>query len=294
VLLPFEADLPGIGDSKGLSERKREQALDLIQSRALAVGVGSAEPEEIDRMNILRATHLAMARAVDATAARPDFILVDGRSVPTLRQRQQAIVKGDSLSISVGAASIVAKVTRDRLMGALDRVYPHYGFADHKGYPTTGHLAALQANGPCPAHRRSFQPVRELVSQSALTLEPIQRAFDPHQVHRLGETGETIAARHAESLGWRVLARQYRCPDGEIDLVAMHGQTLVFVEVKLSEAWRSPIDRVGDAKRDRLRRAAAAYLAGLGKEPAECRFDIFEVLRTRHGDYEVKVHRDAF
>ncbi len=154
--------LLGIDDSKTLSESQREHFFALLtQSPHLATGVGSADVAEIDTLNILRATHLAMKRALLALAPPPDFALVDGLPVQGLPCPSLAIVKGDARSLSIAAASIVAKVTRDRLMRELDRHYPAYGFAQHKGYGTRAHLQALLTEGPSPVHRRSFRPVRE-------------------------------------------------------------------------------------------------------------------------------------
>ncbi len=164
VALPADFPLDGIRDSKTLSPAQRERAFARILADALAVGIGQADAEEIDALNILRATHLAMRRAVEALAPALalSLVLVDGLAVPPLPcSAQRALVRGDSLSASIAAASIVAKVTRDRLMCEADLLYPQFGFAGHKGYGAPSHLAALRAHGPCPLHRRSFAPVRE-------------------------------------------------------------------------------------------------------------------------------------
>jgi ribonuclease HII len=149
--------LAGLNDSKQLTERQREQYFrDLTARPEVQQGVGMADAEEIDRINILCATHLAMNRALAMLHPPPDHALVDGRPVSVLRLQHTAVVKGDSLSYSIAAASVLAKVTRDRLMIGLDRAHPGYGFAVHKGYGTPQHLAALATLGPSPAHRRSF------------------------------------------------------------------------------------------------------------------------------------------
>lgn len=157
VILPPDFFLPGLNDSKKLAPEKREWLYERIRSQAVAYGVGLADPEFIDRHNILQATFWAMTQAVRQLAVRPDLILVDGGF--TIRQLpfpQRAVVKGDALSASIAAASILAKVTRDRLMVEYDRLFPQYGFAENKGYGTAAHLAALSRYGPCPLHRRSF------------------------------------------------------------------------------------------------------------------------------------------
>jgi len=150
----------GIADSKTLTAKRREALFArLSEETSVARGIGLADVAEIDSLNILRATHLAMKRAVEALGRAVDLILVDGRPVPGLPFASRAIVKGDAQSLLIAAASIVAKVTRDHLMDELDRQYPRYGFARHKGYGTAEHLAALREWGPTPVHRRSFAPV---------------------------------------------------------------------------------------------------------------------------------------
>jgi len=154
--------LQGINDSKSLSESRREELYELLTASCPCVfGVGVADVAEIDTLNILRATHAAMARALNAIVPLPDYCLVDGLPVPGLPCPSLAVVRGDGRSLSVAAASIIAKVTRDRMMLVLDREYPGYRFARHKGYGTEAHLKALLELGPCVAHRRSFRPVRE-------------------------------------------------------------------------------------------------------------------------------------
>jgi ribonuclease HII len=156
VLLGAGFDSRGIDDSKRLTPRQRERLAERIRGGALAYGVGSAEPGEIDRLNILRATHLAMRRALGCLAEPPDLVLVDGREVPDLGVPHRAIVKGDALSVSIAAASIVAKVERDALMRALAERYPGYGIAHNMGYASEDHRQALRELGPSEIHRRSF------------------------------------------------------------------------------------------------------------------------------------------
>ncbi len=163
--LETEADqfLAGLTDSKKLPAARREYFFARITSCAQArVGVGSASVEEIERLNILNATHLAMARALAQLAPLPDLALVDGLPVKGLPVPHRAIVGGDAASLSIAAASVIAKVTRDRWMATLAAEYPAYGFERHKGYGTPEHLAALRRHGPCPAHRKGFAPVAQL------------------------------------------------------------------------------------------------------------------------------------
>ena len=163
VVFPCDARIRGVDDSKKLSSAARARLAEEIRARALAVSVGVVEVADIDRLNIYHAALEAMRRAVIGLGAVPDHLLVDARRVPGVRLPQLALVKGDARSFSIAAASIVAKVARDAMMVELDAIYPQYGFADHKGYGTRVHLDALERYGPCPAHRRSYAPVRQPV-----------------------------------------------------------------------------------------------------------------------------------
>ena len=156
VILPPDCDIPGLNDSKKLSEKKREALFPVIQEKALAFGIGWATAEEIDRVNILQATFLAMARAVEALPTPADYALVDGNRMPPLPIPGETIVKGDATSASIAAASILAKVSRDRYMLELDRQYPQYQLAKHKGYPTKLHYELIAQYGIQPFYRRSF------------------------------------------------------------------------------------------------------------------------------------------
>lgn len=156
VILPADFPVEGVDDSKKLSPKKRDLLFDEIKKYAAAYGIGFATEKEIDGINILQATFLAMKRAVDALGVTPDLAMVDGNRVPPLGVETRCIIRGDSLSLSIAAASILAKVSRDRLMLRVDELYPLYGFAKHKGYGTAQHIAALRQYGPCPVHRRTF------------------------------------------------------------------------------------------------------------------------------------------
>jgi ribonuclease HII len=166
VILDPAQPIPGVADSKTLSERKRERLADEIRHRALAWAVAWASVEEIDRLNILQATLLAMARAVAGLSLRPSEVLVDGNRCPTLDIPVRAIVGGDATVAEISAASILAKTARDAEMRLLHQRFPAYGLDKHKGYGTAEHLAALRLHGPAPFHRRSFAPVRELLQST--------------------------------------------------------------------------------------------------------------------------------
>ncbi len=161
VILDDLKPIAGLADSKVLSAKRREALFDEIRARSLCCAIAEASPEEIDRLNILHATMLAMRRAVQALRLRPHRVVVDGNRLPELDMTAAAVVKGDAKVQAISAASILAKVHRDRLCLALHETYPQFGFDRHKGYPTAEHLKALQAHGPCAEHRRSFAPVRE-------------------------------------------------------------------------------------------------------------------------------------
>jgi len=173
VVLPWgwleaglDGRLRGLNDSKQLTEAQREEYYAVLTSHAeIRCAIASVEVEVIDRINILQATHRAMNRALEQLQPPPEHVLVDGRPVKSMRFPHTALVKGDARSYSIAGASVLAKVTRDRLMRELDRRYPGYGFAGHKGYGTPQHLAAIQALGPCPIHRRSFAPIRPVATE---------------------------------------------------------------------------------------------------------------------------------
>lgn len=156
VILPPHLELPGLNDSKKLSDKKRRELFPMIQEQAVAWGIGYASNEEIDEINILQATFLAMRRAINALPEKPDLALIDGNRAPDFGIPVQTVVKGDSRSANIAAASILAKVARDDWMLEMDEKYPGYGFAVHKGYGTKAHYDALRTLGPCEIHRRSF------------------------------------------------------------------------------------------------------------------------------------------
>ena len=160
VILDELQPIKGLKDSKVMTARARERLFDEIRAKALCCSIAQASVEEIDTLNILQATMLAMQRAVDGLRLRPHHVLVDGNRLPVLKVQAEAIVRGDAKVKAISAASILAKVHRDRLCVELHALHPQYGFDGHKGYPTAAHLAALREHGACPQHRRSFAPVR--------------------------------------------------------------------------------------------------------------------------------------
>lgn len=164
VILPDDHGIEGLADSKKLTERKREILFDQIKASAICWSVARASVEEIDRLNILQASLLAMKRAVDGLTVRPSFVQVDGNKLPNWEYDAECVVGGDALLENISAASILAKVVRDREMVEFDHAYPGYGFAKHKGYPTKQHITALQSLGVTKIHRRSYAPVQKALS----------------------------------------------------------------------------------------------------------------------------------
>ncbi len=160
-ILPPNCSIADINDSKQIPPSKRQRIyLELLNCKGLIYAIGIASHEEIDTHNIYRATQIAMRRAVEALTHQPDYLLVDGMPLPDLPMPHEKIIKGDMLSLSIAAASIIAKETRDAMMVAFHEQWPHYGFAKHKGYGTAEHLSAIEQHGPCPIHRRSFAPFK--------------------------------------------------------------------------------------------------------------------------------------
>ena len=156
VILPKNCQILYLNDSKQLSEKKREELYEVIMEKAVATGIGYASPERIDEINILQATYEAMREAINNLAVKPDILLNDAVTIPSVDMKQVPIIKGDAKSVSIAAASIIAKVTRDRLMVEYDSIFPEYGFASNKGYGAAVHIEALKKYGPTPIHRRSF------------------------------------------------------------------------------------------------------------------------------------------
>jgi len=294
VILPLAPPLDkapeweGLDDSKRLSAQEREVQEALIRERALAVGVAQIEAAQIDATDILTASLQAMRQAVEGLSPAPDFVLVDGQfRIPGLAVRQRAVPQGDARSASVAAASIIAKVHRDRLMAAHHHRYPHYAFHTNKGYATREHLEAIRRHGCCPLHRRSFRGV----------LDPPGPALPPALA--AGARGEELACRLLERRGYRIVARNWRCPWGEIDIVAREGGAFVFVEVKARRraasgpgSFGGPAAALTQAKQDRLCRAALLFLQEAGALDAPARFDVVllsggEVELVRHA-FEVR------
>lgn len=167
VILPKEVVLPGLEDVRRLTPKRRQELCGEIKKLALGIGIGMVHPEGIDEANVMMATYKAMVKVVQALEPQPDYLLIDSLHLPGVSQPQAPIAGGDSQSCSIAAASVVAKVTRDDYMVEMDKLYPQYGFASHKGYGTLEHREALERHGPCPIHRKTYGSVREIMSLSS-------------------------------------------------------------------------------------------------------------------------------
>lgn len=202
VVFPPHTELPGIDDSKKLDGPEREAAEQRIRATAAAIGIGRAEVEDIDTLNIYHAGLLAMRRAIEALPEPPQHVLVDARSIPGVSVPQNCFNKGDGLNFSIAAASIIAKTHRDRLMDELARSYPEYGFERHKGYSTPEHQEAIRRHGPCAIHRQSFTFIRELTGEYSAQFyelkERVYRAAAPAELEAAGEAVAAAAAALAE------------------------------------------------------------------------------------------------
>lgn len=282
VILPKDCKIIGVNDSKKLSAKKREALYDVILEKAVAYGIGVVSPERIDEINILQATREAMRQALEQLKPAAAFVLVDGTAIPALSIPQKGIVKGDGKSLSIAAASIVAKVTRDRMMEGYEQTYPGYGFGVNKGYGTAEHIAAIREKGICPIHRRSF--VHNFV--------PWQEE-NPTQK---GNRGEALAVKQMKKLGYEILERNYRGQAGEIDIIAKKDTYIVFTEVKYRKDTEkgTPAEAVDFRKQQHIIGTAEAYIAeqALG-EDVDFRFDVAEVL-THGGKTYFRYTEDAF
>ena len=264
--------LARLRDSKQLTPRARSALYECIRDSGVGYAAGVVSNEDVDRLGIAAATREAMLKAVGGLPSRPDFVLVDGLPVDQGGLPSKALVRGDSRCLSIAAASIVAKVTRDAIMLKEHAKYPGYGFNSNKGYPTPAHLDLLRRLGPCPIHRRSFAPVRDAMADAA-------PASDRGPRIRLGELGERAARGYLERAGFTVLDINYRCPHGEIDIVARDGDAVVFVEVRSRRggSFGTPEESITAGKARRLIAAAETYLQSRDGLPPNWRIDLVAV-----------------
>ena len=277
VIMPKDHPILYVNDSKQLSEKKRESLYEEITREAVSVGIGIVDHKTIDKINILNATKLSMKQAFEALSPAPDILLLDAMTIDA-PVRQRSIVKGDATVYSIAAASIVAKVTRDRMMEEMDFLYPQYGFAGNKGYGSSAHLEALRKYGPCEIHRRTF-------------LSGILRPSS----QETGRLYEQRAAEYLKAQGYALIARNYRCRGGEIDLIARDGETYVFCEVKARARgeWGRPEDMVDREKQRRIVQTAESFLAQRAVF-APGRFDVLAYEIMEDGSFQMRHYKDAF
>ena len=320
VILPEDLLLPYLNDSKKVTEKRREVLFAQIKEKALAWAVVMVPPERIDEINILQATYEAMRTAVGQLAVRPDVLVNDAVTIPGMDILQVPVIKGDAKCISIAAASILAKVTRDTYMKEMDRKYPAYGFAGHKGYGTKAHCQAILEYGPSPIHRRSFLG-KILAGQhrgqgvSAVQREPEDTASGscspenagsmhdgeeknllkknaPSSRQETGRRGEEEAVRFLSKKGVKILERNFRDWNGEIDLIGEQDGVLLFIEVKYrgSQRFGTPEEAVTPEKQHNICRTALYYLHQTGRTAGtSVRFDVIALT-----DASIRWIRDAF
>ena len=257
-----------VRDSKRLSAKQRGEAYEMITRSAVSHAVGWVAPAEIDDIGIVPATRRAMRRALAKLRPAPDALLIDALTLPSVNLPQKAIIRGDGKSLSIAAASIVAKVERDRLMSELAQEYEDYGFERHKGYGTARHLDAIRRQGPTPIHRMSFRPLIDLTARTARA----DRAT-------AGRWAEGFVADALESRGMQVIARNFSGRYGEIDVIALSGRTLAFVEVRArsSTAFATQAETITRAKSKRLVATCYQFLRQTDVEWADWRIDVAAV-----------------
>ena len=255
-----------------MTARQREDAYVVITEAALAHSTGWTSAAEIDRIGIVPSTRLAMRRALSKLSPGADSLLIDAISLRTINLPQKSIIRGDSKSLSIAAASIVAKVERDRLMEKLSQGHPGYGFESHKGYGTERHLVAIRRLGPCAEHRMTFRPLNQ-VHKSGPELSRSE----------IGRSAESFAASELEERGMTIIERNFRTRFGEVDLVARSGETIVFVEVRArrSTAFVTPAESVIGEKSRRLIVACQQFLQDTDIFWSHWRIDIASVQLDR-------------
>ena len=271
VILPHDIELPEVNDSKKISEKKRERLYDEINDAAIAVAKGIVHEEEIDEKNILQATFKAMRKSIGQLSVKPDIILVDGHKADIRHYKQESIIDGDQKSLSIAAASIIAKVFRDRMMRQYDIIFPEYGFAKHKGYGTKQHMEVITTRKATPIHRQSFNPVGDHLPTFAYLKRNLL----------FGKLGEQILACQLIRDGHKILETNYNVPIvGKIDIISRDEEMLVFTEVKTQVSEhkeKKPCSQINGNNKDRLMIAVKHYME-THELNCEFRFDLGEVI----------------
>lgn len=259
VVFPGDFSHPMLNDSKKLTDKKRRELFPIVLDNAVAWSTGTVTPGEIDRNRMAWAVRTSFKRAMEPLAGDADLFLVDGNGVPGLGHPCLFVVRGDSKSLSIAAASILAKVTRDDMMVKAADAYPGYGFDRHKGYGTGDHLKALERLGPTPLHRMSFEPLRSMYSTGQLSLFPSAGK-------KPGRAAESRVAEHLRAEGYEILERNWVCAAGEIDIIASKDDAVFFIEVKSTFSGREDLalGKMNGAKASRISRAASVWIGDNG------------------------------
>ncbi len=285
VIFPNDIELPEVTDSKKISEKKRERLYEEIHDSALAVGVGVVHEEEIDGQNILQATYEAMRKSIGALHIKPDILIVDGNKADIKHYKQENIIDGDQKSLSIAAASIIAKVTRDRIMRQYDIVFPEYGFAKHKGYGTKQHMEVITNRKASPIHRKSFNPVSQHLPSFAYYKRNCL----------IGKLGEQLVACKMIRSGNKILKTNYNVPKvGEIDIISRDEGMLVFTEVKVQISgygWGESRAQIDEKKSNRNMNASQHYM-DVNELDCDFRFDVGEVVLGK-GKPEIRILEEA-
>ena len=275
----------GLDDSKKLTATRRETLFEALRESDCDYGIGVVEQTDIDKMNILQATVLAMKKAIGALEYTPDYLLVDGNYLPELIYPANSISQGDARCQSIAAASIIAKVTRDRMMEQLDPFFPGYGFAQHKGYGTQAHLDAIEKFGPTPVHRLTFGGVRE-------HLPKLRR-----ERKALGKWGEDYACFHLWKKGAKILHRNYHAgTESELDVVALWNGSIRFIEVKTASKkdFETPEAWVDDRKQHQIFEASQHFLYTNDEyQGLPCQFDV-AAIQVENSKTKVNYYENAF
>ena len=274
VILDESKPIAGLADSKKLTAKKRAKLYQEIMQHA-EVGIGVVDVEEIDKNNILKATQKAMYKALGDLKTKPDKALIDGYALPNQIIPNEGIIAGDDKIDCIRAASIIAKVTRDRMMQQYDIIFPEFGFARHKGYGTILHMEKLSEYKACPIHRKSFKPVNE--NLPTITWLKSQR--------RIGQWGERLAALEYFNNGYKIHALNHYCaPYGEIDIIAEKDNELVFAEVKTAagKTLGGVEDQVDEVKLQRLSNAIDKYIMD-NEIQNDIRLDVFAIILGKNG-----------
>lgn len=266
VILDFNCPIKGLDDSKKISSKNRDLLYDEIVKKASNFSVGVASVSEIDDLNILQATILSMQRAVAGLSIDPELIIVDGNYNPKFSVHSKCIVKGDSKYSCIAAASIIAKVSRDRYMLDMDKKYPNYGFSKHKGYGTKLHYELITKNGVSDIHRKSF----------------LKKFLNQEHSYNIGMQGELYAKNHLIDIGHKIIDTNFFCKHGEVDIISRNGDNIHFVEVKTrsKDYLVSPCESVGVSKKSKLIKSAIFYIQQneIDLQPI---FSVFEIVSLK-------------